>query len=335
MRSPEARLSGSTRHTRHRTSPGPRAGGPDRGGPHGGSREAVRRLPAQPLAPARPRRDDRRRRPGARASQRDHPHVRRGRRLRDPRRPRDRSGSSPPPSSARSRETSSPSGSAARRTASCRPRRTPTAAWRHWVRANLFHRPVVALVGARLLPGGRLVSTAAAGRVGLPLRRFLPGSLVSSAVWSVYMLAVGMLLGPMVGGNPFLSLAAGVVMAVLTAGGFAVIQRLRARRRRATPVAASRPPRHLRPPRSSRPDARLRVGGRHRRRRAHRRRVVTCRRRAAIEPGHVDRCRRRLPFHRHRSIAQRSRAPVVVTECRDRPKGDIPSVRDGRRAAGA
>jgi len=101
----------------------------------------------------------------------------------------------------------------------------------HWVRANLFHRPVVALVGARLLPGGRLVSTAAAGRVGLPLRRFLPGSLVSSAVWSVYMLAVGMLLGPMVGGNPFLSLAAGVVMAVLTAGGFAVIQRLRARRR--------------------------------------------------------------------------------------------------------
>jgi membrane-associated protein len=105
------------------------------------------------------------------------------------------------------------------------------------VRANLFHRPVVALVGARLLPGGRLVSTAAAGRVGLPLRRFLPGSLVSSAVWSVYMLAVGMLLGPMVGGNPFLSLAAGVVMAVLTAGGFAVIQRLRARRRQATPVA--------------------------------------------------------------------------------------------------
>ena len=72
----------------------------------------------------------------------------------------------------------------------------------HWVRANLFRRPVVALVGARLLPGGRLVSTAAAGRVGLPLRRFLPGSLVSSAVWSLYMLAVGMLLGPIVGWQP-------------------------------------------------------------------------------------------------------------------------------------
>ena len=105
----------------------------------------------------------------------------------------------------------------------------------HWVRANLFRRPITALVGARLLPGGRLVSTAAAGRVGLPVGRFLPGSLASSAVWSGYMLAVGMVLGPIVGGNPFLSLAAGVVMAVVTAGGFALVQKLRARRRPAAP----------------------------------------------------------------------------------------------------
>lgn len=104
-----------------------------------------------------------------------------------------------------------------------------------WVRANLLHRPVIALVGARMLPAGRLVSTAAAGRVGLPMGRFLPGSLASSAVWSVYMLAVGMLLGPLVGGDPLLSLAAGVAMAVLTAGGFALVTSLRARRR-AVPV---------------------------------------------------------------------------------------------------
>lgn len=108
----------------------------------------------------------------------------------------------------------------------------------HWVRANLFRRPVVALVGARMLPGGRLVSTAAAGRVGLPLGRFLPGSVASSAVWTVYMLSVSMLLGPIVGDNPFLSLAAGIVMAVLTAGGFALVQRLRARRRRPAAPAA-------------------------------------------------------------------------------------------------
>jgi membrane protein DedA with SNARE-associated domain len=106
-----------------------------------------------------------------------------------------------------------------------------------WVRANLHHRPVVALVGARMLPGGRLVSTAAAGRVGLSLRRFVPGSLASSAVWTLYMLGVSMLLGPIVGGNPLLSLAAGVVMAVLTAGAFALAQRLRRARRRRDAVA--------------------------------------------------------------------------------------------------
>jgi membrane-associated protein len=115
-------------------------------------------------------------------------------------------------------------------------RRAETAcALSRWVGANLFRRPSVALVGARFVPGGRLVSTAAAGRVGLPLRRFLPGSLASSAAWSVYMLAIGMLLGPIVGGNPLLSLAAGVVMAVLTAGAFALVQRLRRSRR--TPAA--------------------------------------------------------------------------------------------------
>jgi membrane-associated protein len=70
------------------------------------------------------------------------------------------------------------------------------------------------------------------------VRRFLPGSLASSAVWSVYMLLIGMVLGPIVGGNPFLSLAAGVVMAVLTAGGFALVQRVRAARR---PVLSAAP----------------------------------------------------------------------------------------------
>jgi drug/metabolite transporter (DMT)-like permease len=51
------------------------------------------------------------------------------------------------------------------------------------------------------------------------------------------MLGVSMLLGPIVGGNPLLSLAAGVAMAVVTAGAFALVQRLRARRRRAAPPA--------------------------------------------------------------------------------------------------
>jgi membrane protein DedA with SNARE-associated domain len=101
-----------------------------------------------------------------------------------------------------------------------------------WVRRTMFSRPVVALVGARFVPGGRLVSTAAAGRVRLPFGSFLAGSSISSALWAAYMLVVGLLLGPIVGGNPLLCLGAGVVMAVLTAGGFALVHRLRAVRSR-------------------------------------------------------------------------------------------------------
>jgi membrane-associated protein len=99
-----------------------------------------------------------------------------------------------------------------------------------WVRRHMLRRPGVALVGARFVPGGRLVSTAAAGRFGLPLRRFLPWTIVSSAAWAAYMLLVGLALGPITGGNPLLSLLAGVVMAVLTAAGFAVASRIRAAR---------------------------------------------------------------------------------------------------------
>jgi membrane-associated protein len=96
-----------------------------------------------------------------------------------------------------------------------------------WVRRHVLRRPGIALVGARFVPGGRLVSTAAAGRFGLPVRRFLPWTLASSAAWSVYMLLIGLALGPVTGGNPLLSLVAGVAMALVTAAGFAVVTRVR------------------------------------------------------------------------------------------------------------
>lgn len=116
-----------------------------------------------------------------------------------------------------------------------------------WVRRNLWSRPIVACVGARLVPGGRLVSTAACGRVRLPVRMFLPATAASSAIWGVYMLLVGAVLGPITKGNPLLCLAAGMIMAVVTAGGFEAARRIRrrvlARRAAATvaPVATPEP----------------------------------------------------------------------------------------------
>lgn len=115
-----------------------------------------------------------------------------------------------------------------------------------WVRRHVLTRPGTVLVGARFVPGGRLVSTAAAGRFGLPLRRFVPWSAASSAAWAAYMLVVGRVLEPITGGNPLLCVLGAGVLAVLTAGAFAVVRRIvrgrsgRARTDRPAPAEAPR-----------------------------------------------------------------------------------------------
>jgi membrane-associated protein len=101
-----------------------------------------------------------------------------------------------------------------------------------WVRRNITRRPAVTIVGARFVPAGRLVSTTAAGRYGVSPRRFLPCSLASSALWACYMMGVGLLLGPLTGGDPLRGLLAGIAMGAVTAGAFAMVERLRTRRSR-------------------------------------------------------------------------------------------------------
>ena len=96
-----------------------------------------------------------------------------------------------------------------------------------WVRRNIVHRPAVTIVGARFVPAGRLVSTTAAGRYGLSLRRFLPCSIVSSAIWVGYVMGVGLLLGPLTAGDPLRALVAGITIGALTTGAFTLVDRLR------------------------------------------------------------------------------------------------------------
>ncbi|ANY05677.1 DedA family protein [Pseudonocardia sp. HH130630-07] len=95
-----------------------------------------------------------------------------------------------------------------------------------WVRRHLHRRPIVALVATRLLPGGRLASVTAAGRVRLPLRAFLPATVASSLLWSAWMTGMGVLLGPITHGDPLLSMLAGLVLAVAVAGTAAVARRI-------------------------------------------------------------------------------------------------------------
>lgn len=101
-----------------------------------------------------------------------------------------------------------------------------------WVRRHLHRRPIAALVVTRLLPGGRLASVTAAGRVRLPLRAFLPATVASSLVWCTWMTGIGVLVGPLTHGNPMLSLLAGLLLAATVATTAGLAHRiLRARRR--------------------------------------------------------------------------------------------------------
>lgn len=98
-----------------------------------------------------------------------------------------------------------------------------------WVRRNVLCRPAITMVGARFVPAGRLVSTAAAGRFGLPVRVFLPCSVASSSAWAGYMLLVGMIINPIAGGRPLSALLAGIAIGGLTAAGFAAAKAVRDR----------------------------------------------------------------------------------------------------------
>ena len=48
---------------------------------------------------------------------------------------------------------------------------------------------------------------------------------LSSALWACYMMSVGLLLGPLTGGDPLRGLVAGMVMGGVSAGTFALVSR--------------------------------------------------------------------------------------------------------------
>ncbi|GAA1204889.1 DedA family protein [Prauserella alba] len=106
-----------------------------------------------------------------------------------------------------------------------------------WVRRQLHRRPMLTLVAVRFLPGGRLVSVAAAGRVRIPVIRFVPATVVSSAVWCGYMTGMGLLIAPVTRGDPVLSLLAGICMATVIGAVGESARRIVARRRAAAPAA--------------------------------------------------------------------------------------------------
>ncbi|MCK2036973.1 VTT domain-containing protein [Microbacterium sp. SSW1-49] len=98
----------------------------------------------------------------------------------------------------------------------------------------LENRSAVLILGARYIPVGRVAVNMSAGALGFAWRRFLPLSLIGGLSWSAFSLAIGLLAGSWITGQPLLSAALGIAIALLV--GLVIDRLVAARRRRVTAV---------------------------------------------------------------------------------------------------
>lgn len=93
----------------------------------------------------------------------------------------------------------------------------------------LDRRSAALILGARYIPVGRVAVNMSAGALAYPWRRFLPLSIVAALTWSAYTVAIGIIAGHWVEGQPLLGAAAGVLLTLVIG---VVIDRIAAARRR-------------------------------------------------------------------------------------------------------
>jgi membrane-associated protein len=120
--------------------------------------------------------------------------------------------------------------------------RKRVAALRGRAQAALDKHGGPALIVMRFVPGGRSLSTALAGSLHFPLRRFTPYVLVGGVLWSVQAALLGYFAGQLIHDNYVLATIAGIAASLLLAVGIELIRhRVKGylRRRRESRVAGS------------------------------------------------------------------------------------------------
>lgn len=79
----------------------------------------------------------------------------------------------------------------------------------------LDHRVSSAVLAARFVPGGRVGVNLVAGASGIPRSVFRPLTALSSACWTIYVLALGTVAGHWVGDHPVLGVVIATVLGLL------------------------------------------------------------------------------------------------------------------------
>ena len=119
-------------------------------------------------------------------------------------------------------------------------------------RRGMARRPAVIVMTARYVPVGRVAVNLVAGATGFSRARFFGLSVIAGTTWAAYSVAIGLLAGRWLHGNPLLGMVVGICAGAATGVIIDVVMRLVARRRDAVSSSeeASRPARVALPERS-------------------------------------------------------------------------------------
>jgi membrane-associated protein len=99
-----------------------------------------------------------------------------------------------------------------------------------WAEEALRRRGAILIGVGRFIPGGRTVTTFAAGTLEMPYRQFLVADAVAASLWAVYVSMLGYLGGETFKETLWLPLAASFAAAMAVGAGFEAWRRLQSRR---------------------------------------------------------------------------------------------------------
>jgi len=99
-----------------------------------------------------------------------------------------------------------------------------------WAEAALRRRGAILIGVGRFIPGGRTVTTFAAGTLEMPYRQFVVADAFAAVLWAFYVSMLGYLGGETFKNNLWLPLATSLACAMAVGAGFEVWRRLQRRR---------------------------------------------------------------------------------------------------------
>jgi membrane-associated protein len=99
-----------------------------------------------------------------------------------------------------------------------------------WAEEALCRRGAILIGIGRFIPGGRTVTTFAAGTLEMPYRQFVVADAIAASLWAVYVSMLGYLGGETFKDSLWLPLATSFACAMAVGAGFEVWRRLQRRR---------------------------------------------------------------------------------------------------------